>query len=82
MADAIGRVAWLVGAQVKREVEGLDWHSNQRPDLQIVGTFRPSSTALFSIANLIGRYVAHAVSGCRSRRRSLSTRHAGAIFGP
>ena len=36
VADAIGRVAWLVGAQVKREVEGLDPHSRQRPDIQVV----------------------------------------------
>ena len=35
-ADAIGRVAWLVGAQVRREVEGLDPYSRQRPDIQIV----------------------------------------------
>lgn len=36
IADAIGRVAWQVGAQVKREVEGLEADSKQRPDLQIV----------------------------------------------
>jgi hypothetical protein len=36
VADAIGRVAWQVGAQVRREVEGLDPYSRQRPDIQIV----------------------------------------------
>jgi hypothetical protein len=35
VVDAIGRVAWLVGAQVRKEVEGLDPNSVQRPDLQI-----------------------------------------------
>ena len=36
MVDAIGRVAWMVGAQVKREVEELDADSRKRPDLEIV----------------------------------------------
>ena len=36
VADAIGRVAWQVGAQVQREVEGLNPTNNQRPDVQIV----------------------------------------------
>ena len=36
VVDAIGRVACRVGAQVKKEVDGLDPHSNQRPDLEIV----------------------------------------------
>jgi hypothetical protein len=36
VVDAIGRVAWMVGAQVKREVEGLDADSRKRPDLEIV----------------------------------------------
>ena len=36
VVDAIARVAWLVGAQVQREAEGLDSRSKQRPDLQIV----------------------------------------------
>ena len=36
VVDAIGRVAWMVGAQVKREVEELDADSRKRPDLEIV----------------------------------------------
>ena len=36
MVDATARIAWLVGAQVQREVKGLDPNSKQRPDLQIV----------------------------------------------
>ena len=36
VADAVGRVAWQVGAQVRKEVEGLDLGSKQRPDLEIV----------------------------------------------
>ena len=36
VVDAVSRVAWL-GAQVRKEVEGLDpTGSRQRPDLQIV----------------------------------------------
>ena len=35
VADAIARVALQVGGQVRREVEGLDPNSKQRPDLQI-----------------------------------------------
>ena len=31
VVDAIARVAWLVGAQVQREVTGLDPHSRKRP---------------------------------------------------
>jgi len=33
VADAVGRVAGWVGAQVRREVKELDPYSNQRPDL-------------------------------------------------
>ena len=36
VVNAVGPVAWQVGAQVMREVEGLDPNSRQRPDLQIV----------------------------------------------
>lgn len=36
VVDAIGRIAWQVGAQVRREVEGLNPLNNQRPDLHIV----------------------------------------------
>ena len=36
VVDAIARAAWLVGAQVQREVKGLDPNSDQRPDLQMV----------------------------------------------
>ena len=36
IVDAIAQVAWLVRAQVKREVKELDPHSAQRPDLLIV----------------------------------------------
>ena len=36
VVDATARVAWQVGAQVQREVEGLDPNSRLRPDLQIV----------------------------------------------
>ena len=35
VADAIAHVAGQVGAQVRREVAGLDPDSNQRPDLQL-----------------------------------------------
>ena len=35
VADAVGRTAWMVGAHVKKEVEGLDVNSKQRPDLSI-----------------------------------------------
>ena len=35
VVDATARVAWQVGAQVQREVEGLDPNSRLRPDLQI-----------------------------------------------
>ena len=36
VVDEIGQVAWQVGAQVMKEVEGLDPGSNQRPDIRIV----------------------------------------------
>jgi hypothetical protein len=36
VVDAVYRVAWQVGAQVQKEVKGLDVISSQRPDLQIV----------------------------------------------
>lgn len=36
VADAVSRVAWQVGAQVRREVGGLDPNSKQRPDLEVV----------------------------------------------
>ena len=36
VVDATARFAWLVGAQVQREVKGLDPNSKRRPDLQIV----------------------------------------------
>ena len=62
VADAIGRVAWLVGAQVRREVKQLDPHSNQRPDLQI--TF-PGRTLLTDVAvshSLTPNYIAQSRS--------------------
>ena len=34
--NAIGRVAWMVGTRVRKEVKCLDPSSAQRPDLQIV----------------------------------------------
>ena len=34
VADAIGRAAWQVGAQVQWEVKGLNPHGQQRPDLK------------------------------------------------
>ena len=37
VADAIGRLAWQVGAQVRREVEGLNPDNRQRPDVQFPG---------------------------------------------
>ena len=39
-------------------------------------------SCLFSFANQIGRSVTHVLSGSRPRRRSLSSRHARAVFGP
>ena len=36
VANAVARAAWLVGAQVQREVEGLDQRGKKRPDLCIV----------------------------------------------
>ena len=36
VVDAIGRVAWMVGAQVRKEVQELDRESRLRPDLEIV----------------------------------------------
>ena len=33
VVDAIGRVAWQMGAQAQRRVEGLDPDSRQRSDL-------------------------------------------------
>ena len=43
VVDAVSRVAWIVGAQVKKEVESLDPDSLKRPDLQILksGTTAP-----------------------------------------
>ena len=60
VADAIGRVAWQVGAQVQREVEGLNPNTNQRPDVQIVfpGRILLTDVAVSHtlIANHIARY--------------------------
>jgi len=47
VVNAIGQVAWQVGAQVVREVEGLDPNSRQRPDLQIA--FPPATFTVSSI---------------------------------
>jgi hypothetical protein len=36
VVDAISRVAWMVGAQIRKEVAGLDPNTRKRPDIQIV----------------------------------------------
>ena len=36
VADTIARVTWQVGAQVQREVQGLNPNQKQRPDVRIV----------------------------------------------
>ena len=58
VADAVSRVAWLVGAQVKREVEGLDPRSHQRPDVLIAFPGRLLLTDVAVSHSLTPNYVA------------------------
>ena len=60
MVDAIARVAWIVGAQVKREVKGLSRGSAQRPNLQIV---LPGQMLLTDVTMSHSMAVSNVVSG-------------------
>ena len=64
VADAIARVALQVGAQVRREVEGLDPRSKQRPDLQIAF---PGRMLLTDVA------VSHSLTASHIARRQSTT---------
>ena len=59
VVDAIARVAQLVGAQVQKEVHGLDPHSTKRPDLLIVF---PGRMLLVDVV------VTHSLTGSRITR--------------
>ena len=77
VADAIGRTAWMVGAQVKREVERLDPRSNQRPDIQIVFPGRTLLTDVAVSYSLTASRVAASRSTVAALQRRKNAKYAG-----
>ena len=78
VVNEVGRVAGLVGAQVMKEVEGLDPDSRQRPDLQLVFPGRLLLTDVSISHSLTASHVAHAGSAA-AYWQSLKTRKYAAV---
>ena len=66
VADAVSGVAWQVGAQVRREVDGLDPNSKQRPDLEIVDVVASHSLTAATVAR--GRSTALLWQGLKNKK--------------
>ena len=77
VVDAIGRVAGLVGAQVRREAAGLDPHSKQRPDLQIVFPGRMLLTDVSVSHSLTAYLIARGSSSASNWQSRKNTKYAG-----
>ena len=75
--DAIARVAWQVGAQVKKEVRGLDPNSQQRPDLQIAFPGRMLLTDVAVSHSLTPNYIAQSRSSAAVQQRRRDAKYAG-----
>ena len=76
MVDAIARVAWMVGAQVQREVKDLDPSSAQRPDLQLVFPGRVLLTDVVISHSLTASNVLSGRSTATDRQRRKNTKYA------
>jgi hypothetical protein len=75
VVDLIGRVAWMVGAQVQREVKDLDPNSAQRPDLQIVFPGRVLLTDVVISHSLTASNVLSGRSTATDRQRRKNTKY-------
>jgi hypothetical protein len=76
VVDAIARVAGLVGAQVRKEVEGLDLHGKQRPDLHIVFPGRVLLTDVVVSYSLTASRTAHQRSTIAIRQGQKAKKYA------
>ena len=77
VADAIARVAWLVGAQVRREVEWLDPHSKRRPDIQLVFPGRMILSDVVVSHSLASRWVSRNGSSATEAQNRKNAKYAG-----
>ena len=78
VVDAIGRVAWQVGAQVKREVDGLhSQHSKQRPDLQFVFPGRMLLSDVVVSHPLTASFISRSNSTAAVTQRTKDKKYAG-----
>ena len=75
MVDVIGRVAWMVGAQVQKEVADLGPTSAQRPDLQIVFPGRVLLTDVVISHSLTASNVLSGRSTATDRQRRKNTKY-------
>jgi hypothetical protein len=76
VVDVIARVAWMVGAQVQREVKDLDPSSAQRPDLQLVFPGRVLLTDVVISHSLTASNVLSGRSTATDRQRRKNTKYA------
>ena len=77
VVDATARVAQLVGAQVQREVQGLDPHSTKRPDLQIVFPGRMLLVDVVVTHSLTNSRVARGQSAVATKQSEKHKKYAG-----
>ena len=77
VADAIARVAWQVGAQVQREVTGLDPDSSQRPDLQLAFPGRLLLSDVVVSHTLSAAHIAFTRSSVALREKAKDRKYAG-----
>ena len=76
VVNAIARVAWLVGAQVQTEVQGLDPHSTMRPDLQLVFPGRMLLVDVVVAHSLTSSRVARGQSAATTKQTEKHTKYA------
>jgi hypothetical protein len=76
VVDAIARTAWMVGAQVRKEVEGLDPDSAQRPDLQIVFPGRMVLADVVVSHSLTASYIAQRKSSALQKQNRKNKKYA------
>ena len=77
VVDATARVAQLVGAQVQKEVHGLDPHSNKRPDLMIVFPGRTLLNDVVVTHSLTSSRVARGQNAATTKQAEKHKKYAG-----
>ena len=76
VVDAIARMAWMVGAQVRREVRGLNPDNKQRPDIQIAFPGRMLLTDVAVTYSLTPYYISATGSSAAVAQRRKRNKYA------